>query len=150
MFLVSPETLFEWQGLRLLTFETCLKLWGLPSKRVWYARGIQWEMVGDFGSHDYFKYYHLRPWHYKIITAAKFSNHFSLESPCISNTFSRESPKFQVLSPPFVVNHRQQVHIIFPYCHDKYLKQNYVYSFVYVYVCIYIFTYIYIYIRKIP
>jgi len=40
----------EWRGLRLHTWKTCTKFWGLPWKRVWYVQGLQWKLVGNFGS----------------------------------------------------------------------------------------------------
>jgi len=56
--------LFEWRGLRLLTWKLVLKLWGLPWKRVWYVRGLPWNLVGDFGRRNHYKSDLVRPcWH---------------------------------------------------------------------------------------
>ena len=35
--------------------KSCLKWWGLPWKRVWYVWGLQWKLVVNFGSRDYYK-----------------------------------------------------------------------------------------------
>jgi len=35
--------------------KTCLKIWGLPRKCVWYVRGLPWKLVGNFGSRNYFQ-----------------------------------------------------------------------------------------------
>jgi len=44
------------------TREPRMKIWGLPWKRVWYVRGLPWNLVGNFGSRQYFKSELLRLW----------------------------------------------------------------------------------------
>jgi len=53
---------FEWRGLCLLCVRPFLKSRGLPRKRVWNVRGLLWKLVGNFGSHKYFKHDLLRLW----------------------------------------------------------------------------------------
>jgi len=36
---------FEVTGTPFTHVKTCLKIWGLPRKRVWYVRGLQWRLV---------------------------------------------------------------------------------------------------------
>jgi len=42
---------FEWRGLRVHTWKTCMRIWGLP-----------WKLVGKFGSRHYFKARLRRSW----------------------------------------------------------------------------------------
>ena len=42
---------FVWRGLRIHTWKTCMRIWGLP-----------WKLVGNFGSRNCFQSHLLRPW----------------------------------------------------------------------------------------
>ena len=55
--------LFWMTGTPFTAEQICLKFWGLPWKRVWYVWGLLWNLVGNFGSRNYFKSDLLRPWH---------------------------------------------------------------------------------------
>jgi len=57
-----PDRSFEWRGLHLHTWNFCMKIWGLPWKRVWYVRGLLWKLVEIFGSRNYLMSDFLRPW----------------------------------------------------------------------------------------
>jgi len=54
---------FIWvSGTPFTHVKPCLKFWGLPRKRVWYAQGLLWKLVGNLGSRNYFMSDFLRLW----------------------------------------------------------------------------------------
>ena len=65
--------LFWVTGTPFTSKKTCLKFWRFPRKRVWYVRGLLWQLVGNFGSRNYLKSDLLRLWY----TDSKFIRHVS-------------------------------------------------------------------------
>jgi len=61
----------------------CLKFWGLPRKRVWYARGLLWKLVGNAGSRKYFKSDLLCLWIHSWILFRVTGTPFSQLKPCL-------------------------------------------------------------------
>jgi len=59
----SPK-IFWVPGTPFTHVKICLKIWGLPWKRVWSVRGFPWKHVWNFGSRNYFKSYLLGLWLY--------------------------------------------------------------------------------------
>ena len=109
-----PDRSFEWRGfwLRGTPFthmKTCMTIWVLPWKRVWYVRGLPWKLVGNFGIRNYLKSDLLRPWclssHESLINSGKMKNEKTMRymryvsGPCMTTGWRRliGSPKLQII-----------------------------------------------------
>jgi len=53
---------FNLTGTPFTRLETCMQMWGLPWKRVWYVRGLPSKLDGNFDSRSYVKSNLLRLW----------------------------------------------------------------------------------------
>jgi len=74
----------------------CLKIWGLPRKKVWCVRGLLWKLVGNFGSRNYFKSDFLRLWSH--VTYGWVMSH--VDESCHTNDWDMSH-----------VTHRTRVHV---------------------------------------
>jgi len=89
----------EWRGLCLLTWKFLWIFWVFPWKRVWYVRGLLWKLVGNGGSHYYFKSDLLRPWY--GMTVWMSHNAFDVEEYVVQPIAARVAQNIEIFLKTF-------------------------------------------------